>query len=101
MIAFFIGLHAVFVLFEGNPRNGIVQFVNSVARVFVLPFAGIFSGDSPRTTRLIASLVAVLAYCLLAGLALAINRSVIKAMARREGRPAPGAPVDVDTTHRA
>ena len=101
LIVAFIGLHVVFVIFRGNPRNGIVQFVNSVARLFVLPFTGMFPNDNPRTARLIACLVAVLAYCLIAGIALAINRRIGKGLATREGKPPPGTPVDVDTTHRS
>ena len=100
VIVFFIGLHVLFVLFDGNPRNGIVQFVASVARLFLLPFVGIFDHENPQTRRLIAALVAVIAYSLLAGIALAVNRSVRTRLAHRRGDAAPGAPSDVDTTRR-
>ena len=100
VIVFFIGLHVLFVLFDGNPRNGIVQSVSSVARLFMLPFQGIFDNSNPQTRRLIAALISVIAYCLLAGIALAINRNVRTRLAHRRGEAAPGAPTDVDTTHR-
>lgn len=100
VIVAFIGLHVLFVLFDGNPRNGIVQFVNSVARPFLLPFTGMFESDSPRTTRLIAALVAVVAYSLIAGLALAIGKRIKASSAHRRGEPAPGTPEDVNTSRR-
>lgn len=100
-IVFFIGLHVLFVLFDGNPRNGIVKFVGSVARVFIRPFIGIFDASNAQTRQLIAALIAVIVYSLLAGIALAINRSVRTRLAHRRGDAAPGAPTDVDTTRRA
>lgn len=99
-IVFFIGLHVLFLLFDGNPRNGIVQFVNSVSRLFLLPFTGIFDNENRQTERLIAALVAVVGYSLLAGIGLAVNRSIRTRLAHRDGEPAPGAPTDVDTTRR-
>lgn len=72
VIVAFVGTHAVFILFEANRRNGIVKAVSVVAEFFMAPFTGIFRRQSDLTT----SLIAVLAYALLAGLTLAINQRV-------------------------
>ena len=92
LIVGIIGLHAVFLLFDGNRRNGIVQFVGSVSRVLLLPFVGMFDGQS----RLVTCLLAILGYCLLAGIGLAINSRVQSA----RGKAVNGAKPDVDTTSR-
>ena len=91
-----IGLHAIFLLFEGNPRNGIVQFVASVSRLLLLPFVGMFEGQS----RVITCLLAILGYCLLAGIGLAINSRVRGARAKAAGEGGRHAKADVDTTSR-
>lgn len=67
-----IGLRAVFVLFDGNPRNEIVAFVNAVTRVLLAPFEGMFR----RQSELVTALVGALAYSLLAGVALAVEQRV-------------------------
>lgn len=94
LIVAIIGLHALFVLFDGNRRNGIVQFVNSISRLLLLPFVGIFE----RQSRLVTAFIAVVGYCLIAGIALAINRRVRTSRGRRAG--ARDASADVDTTRR-
>ena len=91
-----IGLHAVFLTLDGNPRNGIVQFVASISRLLILPFRGIFEGQ----TRVITCLLAILGYCLLAGVGLAINSRVRSARVKAASRPPKGAKADVDTTSR-
>lgn len=72
LIVALLGLRAVFVLFDGNPDNGIVAFVNAVAAFLLAPFVGMFR----RQSELITVLVGVLAYCLVAGVALAIENRV-------------------------
>ena len=96
LIVGFVGLHAVFLLFDGNPRSGIVQFVGSVSRLLLLPFRGMFPGQS----RVVTCLIAILGYCLLAAVALAVNSRVRAMQARAAGRPKKGTPTDVDTTSR-
>lgn len=96
VIVGFLGLHVIFLLFDGNRRNGIVQFVGAVSRLLLLPFRGMFPGQSRVTTCLIA----ILGYCLLAAVALAVNSKVGAARRRAAGRPKKGTPTDVDTTSR-
>ena len=96
LIVGFLGLHAVFLMFDGNRRNGIVQFVGSVSRLLLLPFRGMFPGQSRVTTCLIA----ILGYCLLAAVALAVNSKMRAWAAKAAGRPPKGSPTDVDTTSR-
>ena len=96
VIVAFIGLHAVFVLFDGNRRNGIVQFVGAVSRVLLLPFTGMFTGQS----RLITCLIAAVGYSLVAGLALAINSKVRASVARSRAGDTTGTEAGVNTTRR-
>jgi hypothetical protein len=68
----FCGFDAFFRLLNANESNLIVGAVRTVARVFLAPFDGMFDWQSP----LLTTLIAVLGYCLLAGIALAITKSV-------------------------
>jgi hypothetical protein len=68
----FLGFDAFFRLLGANESNLIVGIVRAVAGVFLAPFNGMFDWQSP----LLTTLIAVLGYCLLAGIALAITKSV-------------------------
>lgn len=96
VIVAFLGLHAIFVLFDGNRRNGIVQFVGAVSRLLLLPFTGMFAGQS----RLITCLIAAVGYSLIAGLALAINGKVRSSLARDRAGDHSGTETDVNTARR-
>lgn len=96
VIVAFIGLHAVFVLFDGNRRNGIVQFVGAVSRLLLLPFTGMFAGQS----RLITCLIAAVGYSLIAGVALAVNSKVRAGLTRSRAGDRAGTEADVNTTRR-
>lgn len=88
-----VGFDTLFKLLSANEGNVIVGFVAAVARVFLAPFQGMFDDQD----FLLTAIIAVLGYSLLAGIALAIVRSV-QASRRapdREGRVVRGAPSDV------
>lgn len=68
----FLGFHALFLLLGAQESNFIVGFVGAIAGLFLAPFEGMFAGQS----ALLTILIAVLGWCLLAGIALAITKSV-------------------------
>jgi hypothetical protein len=68
----FFGFDAFFRLLNARDENFIVGLVRAVANFFLAPFNGMFNGQSWWLTTLIA----VLGYCLLAGIALAVTKSV-------------------------
>jgi hypothetical protein len=68
----FLGFHAFFLLLNAQEGNLIVGLVAAVAGFFLAPFEGMFAGQPDLVTILLA----VLGYCLLAGIALAITKSV-------------------------
>lgn len=79
-----LGFDAFFRLLNANEGNLIVGFVRSIAGVFLAPFNGMFDWQSP----LLTTLIAVLGYCLLAGIALAITKSVQASRREAEHRAA-------------
>lgn len=82
----FIAFDALFLLLDAQDSNAIVRLVGSFAGLFLAPFEGMFADQSPILT----SAIAVLGYCLLAGIALAVTRSIQASMrasaVRREQR---------------
>lgn len=68
----FVGFDTLFKLLHANEGNAIVGFVAAVARIFLAPFQGMFDDQD----FLLTAVIAVLGYSLLAGIALAITRSV-------------------------
>lgn len=74
----FIGFDTFFRLLDANPGNFIVGLVRSVSGFFLAPFNGMFDWQSD----LITALIAVLGYCVLVGIALAIIKTV--QVSRRE-----------------
>lgn len=69
----FLAFDALFTLLGANEENGIVSFVSGVAGFFLAPFQGMFGEDQPA---ILTTLIALLGYALLAGIALAIVRSI-------------------------
>jgi hypothetical protein len=74
----FIGFDTFFRLLNARASNPIVGGVRAIASLFLAPFAGMFEGQSD----LVTALIAVVGYCLLAGIALAIAKTV--QVSRRE-----------------
>lgn len=68
----FVGFATLFDLLQAREENLIVRFVNGVAGVFLVPFEGMFDDQE----FLLTAIIAVLGYSLLAGIALAIVRSI-------------------------
>ena len=89
VIVGFIGFDTLFELLQANEDNVIVAFTQDVAGWFLAPFEGMF----PEQDYLLTALIAILGYSLLAGVLLAITRSV---QASRSGgqrsRSAPSRP---------
>lgn len=77
-----VGFDTLFKLLDANEGNAIVGFVAAVARVFLAPFQGMFDDQD----FLLTAVIAVLGYSLLAGIALAVTRSV-QATRRRSPDP--------------
>ena len=73
IIVGFLAFDALFTLLDANESNGIVAFVGGVAGFFLAPFQGMFGEDQPD---ILTTLIALLGYALLAGIALAIVRSI-------------------------
>lgn len=67
-----IGFDTLFRLLAANETNVIVGFTRAVADVLLAPFQGMFDAQE----YLLTALIAVLGYALLAGIALAVTRSV-------------------------
>lgn len=72
IIVGFVGFATLFDLLGARDENMIVRFVNSVSGFFLAPFEGMFEGQE----LLLTAIIAVLGYSLLAGIALAITRSI-------------------------
>lgn len=72
VIVGFIGFDTLFELLSANEDNVLVGFTQDVAGLFLAPFQGMF----PEQEYLLTALIGVLGYSLLAGIALAITRSV-------------------------
>lgn len=68
----FVGFATLFDLLEAREENMIVRFVTGVAGFFLAPFEGMFDDQE----FLLTAIIAVLGYSLLAGIALAITRSI-------------------------
>ena len=73
IIVGFLAFDALFVLLGANEENGIVSFVGAVAGFFLAPFEGMFGEEQPA---ILTTLIALLGYALLAGIALAVVRSI-------------------------
>ncbi len=67
-----LGFDTLFRLLEANEANVIVGFARTVASVLLAPFQGMFDEQE----FLLTALIAVLGYALLAGVCLAVLRSV-------------------------
>lgn len=80
VIVGFIGFDTLFELLGANTDNVIVGFTESVAGWFLAPFQGVF----PEQDYLLTALIAILGYSLLAGVALAVTRSI---QASRQSQP--------------
>lgn len=83
VIVGFIGFDTLFELLSANEDNVLVAFTEDVAGWFLAPFEGMF----PEQDYLLTALIAILGYSMLAGVALAITRSV---QASRRGQSASG-----------
>lgn len=68
----FIGFATLFDLLDARDENVIVRFVAMVAGWFLAPFEGMFDEQE----FLLTAIIAVLGYSLLAGIALAVARSI-------------------------
>lgn len=87
VIVGFIGFDTLFELLSANPDNVLVGFAESVAGLFLAPFEGMF----PEQDYLLTALIGILGYALLAGIALAVTRSIqaSRPPAARSGRTEP------------
>lgn len=98
IIVGFVGFATLFDLLGARDENMIVGFVNVVAGFFLAPFEGMFDDQE----FLLTAIIAVLGYSLLAGIALAITRSVQatrrEKLARRERAVYPPADLPLDAT---
>lgn len=72
VIVGFIGFDTLFQLLNANEDNVLVGFTADVAEFFLAPFQGMF----PEQEYLLTALIGILGYSLLAGILLAITRSV-------------------------
>ena len=79
VIVGFVGLATLFELLGALEQNMIVRFVNAVSGFFLAPFEGMFDDQE----FLLTAIIAVLGYSLLAGIALAVTRSL--QASRRDG----------------
>lgn len=68
----FLTFDALFTVLNAQDTNAIVRVVSAVAGVFLAPFDGMFVNQPD----LLTSALALLGYCLLTGIVLAILRSV-------------------------
>lgn len=68
----FLAFDALFNLLNAQETNAIVGFVSAIAGIFLAPFEGMFANQAD----LLTSLIAVLGYCLVAGIVLAVLRSI-------------------------
>ena len=62
-------LHAVFVLFEANPGNPLVEFTTSWRNAFAWFTRDLFSTDDPKIAEAINDAIAALIYVVLGSLA--------------------------------
>ena len=88
VIVGFIGFDTLFELLSANEDNVLVAFTQDVAGFFLAPFQGMF----PEQEYLLTALIGVLGYSLLAGIALAITRSIQASRTARRHDPYRGVP---------
>ena len=91
LLVFIVGvlaIDALFRLLEANENNLIVAFVRGLAVVFLVPFQGMFGEQD----YVLTTLIGVLGYALLAGIALGVLRSL------QASRAQPAPPVRSDTS---
>jgi hypothetical protein len=72
----FVGFDTLFRLLQAREENAIVGVVRSAATVFLAPFEGMFEEQE----YLMTAIIAVLGYCLLAAIVLAVVRSIQSSM---------------------
>jgi hypothetical protein len=103
LLVFIVGVLAfdtLFRLLEANEDNVIVAFVRVLSAMFLVPFQGMFGEQD----YVLTTLVGVLGYALLAGIALGVLRSLQASRAqpappvRPEAPATPVAPVAMDRT---
>lgn len=90
LLVFIVGIlafDALFRLLEANEDNVIVSFVRVLSVVFLVPFQGMFGEQD----YLLTTLVGVLGYALLAGIALGVLRSLQASLAQPAPPVAPDA----------
>jgi hypothetical protein len=87
IIVGFVGLDTLFQLLGALEDNAIVRLVRFVAGIFLAPFEGMFEDQE----FLLTAVIAVLGYSLLAGIALAVYRSIQSSRGSRQGPAAPPA----------
>lgn len=93
LLVFIVGVlafDALFRLLEANEDNVIVAFVRGLAVVFLVPFQGMFGEQD----YVLTTLIGVLGYALLAGIALGVLRSLQASRAQ----PAPPVRPDMPVT---
>lgn len=82
VIVGFVGFATLFDLLGAREENLIVRFVTIVAGFFLVPFEGMFDDQE----FLLTAIIAVLGYSLLAGIVLAVIRSVQASRRERAAR---------------
>lgn len=87
-----IGFDTLFRLLEANESNVIVAFTRNGAEFLLRPFDGMFAGDE----YLLTALIAILAYSLVAGVALAVVRALQASVRRRQAAGVHSEPVRGD-----
>lgn len=96
LLVFIVGVlafDALFRLLEANEDNVIVSFVRVLSVVFLVPFQGMFGEQD----YLLTTLVGVLGYALLAGIALGVLRSLQASLAQPAPTVAPDAVAQPET----
>ncbi|MPZ88420.1 MAG: hypothetical protein GEU81_10150 [Nitriliruptorales bacterium] len=78
----FLAFDALFKLLNAQETNVIVGFVSMIAGIFLVPFNDMFANQPD----LLTSAIAVMGYCLVVGIVLAVLRSV--QASRQEARRA-------------
>lgn len=74
--AIILALHIVFAVFDTNPDNGIVRFVNGLADTLVWQFEGLFVPESERLRVLVNFGLAAVAYLVAGRIAAGLVRRV-------------------------
>lgn len=91
VIVGFVGLATLFELLGALEENMIVRFATAVADFFLVPFQGMFDVEQEY---LLTAIIGVLGYSLLAGIALAVIRSIQASRREKPPRDAPVPPTE-------